>query len=64
MSEDFTDNVLYADFELESTNNDMFVVTPENNYFNFPGDIYDEQHEDVSIIDPKSHIQYIVKFKD
>lgn len=64
MSEEFTDNVLYADFELENENNDMFVVTPEDNYFNFPGDIYNEQHEDVSIIDPKSHRQYVVKFKD
>lgn len=64
MQDDLTGNVLYADFELESERNDMFVITPEDNYFNFPGDIYNEQHDDVSIIDPKSHRPYIVKFKD
>lgn len=64
MSSELTGNILYADFELDSVNNDMFVVTPEGNYFNFPGDDYNEQHDDVCIIDSKSHRQYIVKFKD
>lgn len=58
------DNVIYADFEIESENNDMFVVTPEGNYFNFPGDSYDENHEDITVIDPKSHKIYVVKFND
>ena len=58
------DNILYADFEIESENNDMFVVTPEGNYFNFPSDTYNENHEDVTIIDPKSHKIYVVKFND
>lgn len=56
--------VLYADFELDNAKNDMFVVTPEDNYFTFPGDIYDENHEPVSIIDPKSHKAYMVKFNE
>ncbi len=64
MSSDNRDNILYADFEMDNSNNDMFVITPENNYFNFPGDIYNEEHNDILIIDPKSHIQYIVKFKE
>lgn len=53
---------LYADFEIDSITNDMFVVTPEGNYFNFPGDEYDESHEDIDIIDTKSHILYTVVF--
>ena len=64
MSSDNRDNILYADFEMDNSNNDMFVITPENNYFNFPGDIYNENHDDVLIIDPKSHLRYIVKFKE
>jgi hypothetical protein len=64
MNGELAGNVLYADFELDSANADMFVVTPEGNYFNFPGSDYNEQHEDISIIDSKSHLQYIVKFKD
>lgn len=51
---------LYADYELDS--NDMFVVTPEGNYFNFPGKEYDDSHEDIVIVDTKSHIRYIVSF--
>jgi hypothetical protein len=54
------DNTLYADFELEG--NDMFVVTPEGNYFNFKGDEYNEEHAPETIIDPKSHIMYTVVF--
>lgn len=57
-------DILYADFELNSDTNDMFVVTPEGNYFNFPGNDYNENHEDVTIIDPKSHLIYTVKFND
>ena len=58
------DNILYADFELDSETNDMFVITPEGNYFNFPGNDYNENHEDTTIIDPKSHLIYTVKFND
>ena len=54
------ENVIYADFELEG--NDMFVVTPEGNYFNFSGSEYDESHEPETIIDPKSHKVYTVVF--
>jgi hypothetical protein len=57
-------DILYADFELNSDTNDMFVVTPEGNYFNFPGNDYNENHEDITIIDPKSHLIYTVKFND
>lgn len=56
------DNVLYADFELDS--NDMFVVTPEGNYFNFPAPAFDESHEPIEIIDTKSHKRYKVCFSD
>ena len=48
-------NVLYADFELNSATNDMFVVTPEGNYYNFPGDEFTEGHSPIDIIDTKSH---------
>lgn len=51
---------LYADYELNG--NDMFVVTPEGNYFNFPG--YTEDSSPESIIDPKSHKQYTVVFSE
>lgn len=56
--------VLYADFEVGNPNNDMFVVTPEGNYYNFPGDTYDESHEDITVVDTKSHRPYTVKFND
>lgn len=56
--------ILYADFEIDSNNNDMFVITPEGNYFNLPGDTYNELHEDITIVDPKSHKIYTVKFND
>lgn len=57
------DRILYADFEHRPKKNpDMFVLTPEGNYFNFPKTEYDETHEDIQIIDPKSHIVYTVKF--
>lgn len=55
--------ILYADFSLDS-DKDMFVITPEGNYFDFPGDMYDETHDDITIIDPKSHKNYIVKFNE
>ena len=51
---------LYADIELES--NDMFVITPEGNYFNFPASKYNENSPDETIIDPKSHKIYTVVF--
>lgn len=53
---------LYADFEIDSKTNDMFVVTPEGNYFNFPGNEFDETHENIDIIDTKSHNIYTVIF--
>lgn len=55
---------LYADYELDSPTNDMFVVTPEGNYFNFSGSEYDESHEETIIIDPKSHKRYTVVFNE
>lgn len=64
MDKEIVDNILYADYELDNPNNDMFVITPEGNYFNFPGDDYNENHMDTIIIDPRSHRQYIIKFKD
>ena len=54
------ENTIYADFELNS--DDMFVVTPEGNYFNFSG--YTEDHVPETIIDPKSHIVYTVVFNE
>jgi len=56
--------ILYADFEVNGCTKDMFVVTPEGNYFNFPSDEYDENHDDVQIVDPKSHKIYTVKFNE
>lgn len=57
------DNVkLYADIEINGK--DFFVVTPEGNYFNFPCDVFDENHIDVVIVDPKSHKKYIVVFNE
>jgi len=53
---------LYADFELEGK--DMFVVTPEGNYFKFEYPEYSEEHENETIIDPKSHKPYIVVFNE
>lgn len=57
-------NVLYADFEVNSDTNDMFVVTPEGNYYNFPGDEFTECHEPIDIIDTKSHKIYKVYFNE
>lgn len=53
---------LYADIELESK--DFFVITPEGNYFNFPCADFNENHEDVAIVDPKSHKRYTVVFNE
>jgi hypothetical protein len=53
---------LYADIELEGK--DFFVVTPEGNYFNFPCVDFNEKHEDVTIVDPKSHKRYTVVFNE
>jgi len=55
-------NILYADFELNDNNPDMFVVTPEGNYFNFPAKEYNENHDNTQIVDPKSHKIYTVVF--
>lgn len=54
--------ILYADIELES--NDLFVVTPEGNYFSFPSDKYSENSPSEQIIDPKSHKMYTVVFNE
>lgn len=53
---------LYADREIES--DDMFVVTPEGNYFTFDFNKYNEGSDDVTIIDPKSHKTYNVTFNE
>ena len=53
---------LYADIEFESE--DFFVVTPEGNYYNFPKSEFTETHDDIIIIDPKSHKKYIVVFNE
>jgi hypothetical protein len=53
---------LYADIELNGK--DYFVVTPEDNYFNFPAAEFDEKHEDAMIVDPMSHKTYIVVFNE
>lgn len=58
------ETLLYADFVLEDDSKDMFVVTPEGNYFNFPASDYTESHEPVNIIDPKSHKKYTVIFNE
>lgn len=55
-------DVLYADYELDS--NDMFVITPEGNYVNFPAQSYDDTHGPEVIIDTKSHKQYTVVFDE
>ena len=55
-------NILYADVALDS--NDFFVITPEGNYFNFPADKFDENSNDFTIIDTKSHKMYTVKFHE
>lgn len=54
--------VLYADIEFDS--DDFFVVTPEGNFFNFPAKDFDETHDDVVIVDPKSHKKYQVIFNE
>ena len=56
------DNILYADVEQNS--DDFFVVTPEGNYYNFPCDKFSENSDDITIVDTKSHIPYVVKFHD
>lgn len=53
---------LYADYEIQS--NDMFVITPEGNYFKFDGNKYNEQSENITIIDPTSHKTYCVEFNE
>ena len=55
-------DVLYADVEIDS--NDFFVITPEGNYFNFPSDKFNENINDFTIVDTKSHKPYIVKFHE
>ena len=55
-------DVLYADVEIDS--NDFFVITPEGNYFNFPEDRFNDNSNDFTIIDTKSHKPYTVKFHD
>lgn len=53
---------LYADFKFE--NDDMFVVTPEGNYFTFESTKYNENSDDTVIIDPTSHKTYNVVFNE
>jgi len=54
--------ILYADFELDS--DDMFVITPEGNYYNFPSQEYNEHSADLIITDTKSHKRYSVCFSE
>ena len=54
--------ILYADFELDS--DDMFVITPEGNYYNFPSQEYNEHSQDLIITDTKSHKRYRVCFSE
>jgi hypothetical protein len=56
-----SEDTLYADYELDG-GTDMFVITPEGNYFNFPFNEYNETHEPIIIIDTKSHKRYKVIF--
>lgn len=53
---------LYADIEIDGC--DFFVVTPEGNYYNFPITEFEENHDDVVIVDPKSHKKYTVVFNE
>ena len=53
---------IYADYEHDS--DDMFVVTPDGNRFNFDAPIYTENHEDITIVDPWSHKTYTVVFNE
>ena len=52
--------ILHADGEMNG--DDMHVITPEGNYFNFPAGSYHESHPDETVIDPESHKVYTVKF--
>lgn len=56
--------VLYADYEIDSVTNDMFVITPEGNYYNFPGSSYDETHENIMLVDITSHKKYTIVFNE
>ena len=58
------DNTLYADFIIDDPTNSMFVVTPEGNRFKFDAPSYNENHENVTIVDPWSHKSYIVVFNE
>lgn len=55
-------NILYADVEIDS--NDYFVITPEGNYYNFPSDQFNDETNDLTIVDTKSHKLYVVKFHE
>lgn len=56
------EEILYADFELNSDN--MFVITPEGNKFTFNSPEYNEKHDAIQILDPASHKQYTVVFNE
>lgn len=56
------EKILYADVEMDS--NDFFVITPEGNYYNFPSDNFNENSDDIIIVDTKSHLPYTVKFHE
>ena len=55
---------LYADYIVDDSNNNMFVVTPEGTRFKFDAPEYSENHADIVIIDPWSHKRYNVVFNE
>ena len=55
---------IYADYRLDDTK-DMFVITPEGNEFTFAhSDGFNENHNPVTITDPKSFKNYLVVFDE
>lgn len=52
--------IIYADIRIDC--DDWFVITPEGNEFTFPHEEYNEYHNDIEIVDPKSDKTYIVRF--
>ena len=54
--------ILYADYQIEG--DDMFVVTPEGNYFTFESTKYNESSPDTTIVDLDSHKTYTVRFNE
>lgn len=55
---------LYAYYITGDKDNNMFVITPEGTAFKFDAPEYNENHDDVMIIDPWSHKRYNVVFNE